>query len=84
MSLKAIKEENNKSKKIQLIEENIFSSDKEKRTKLSGRPKKEIGKVCDKKIIIYFTEDEFKRILQKAGSIAMSPFLKNIILDNLK
>jgi hypothetical protein len=53
-----------------------------KSTKPAGRPKK--SEVCDKKVIIYFTENELNDILQKTGSIATSPFLKKIILDNLK
>lgn len=70
--------------------ENVFkaSADKKqeevkpKSTKSAGRPKK--SEVCDKKVIIYFTENELNDILQKTGSIATSPFLKKIILDNLK
>lgn len=91
MSLKNIKEEQkNKLHEINIIEENMFKTDikkqqnEKKSAKVAGRPKKSENDVCNKKVIIYFTENELNSILQKAGSISTSPFLKKIILDNLK
>ena len=85
MSLKNIKkEQKNKLHEINIIEENMFKTDIKKSAKLAGRPKKSENDVCNKKVIIYFTESELNSILQKAGSISTSPFLKKIILDNLK
>lgn len=47
-----------------------------------GRPKK--IETCNKKVILYFTENEYKKIAEKCESIAMSPFLKKVVLDYLK
>jgi hypothetical protein len=60
------------------------SKQKSASSKSAGRPKKSENEICDKKIIIYFTESEHDYILQKIGNITASPFLKKIILDNLK
>ena len=50
--------------------------------KQAGRPKK--AETCNKKVILYFTENEYKKIGEKCESIAMSPFLKKVVLDYLK
>lgn len=53
-------------------------------SKPAGRPKKAEREICDNKAVIYFTAEEYNFVLEKAGRIPTSPFLKTIILDYLK
>jgi hypothetical protein len=68
----------------QLDERNIsqMTTEVKKKYNNGGRPRK--TEACNKRISIGFTANEYKRILQKAGSFDASTYLKILVLNSLE